>query len=38
MIFYKNAGKIGLFDRDFSSEKLSRLGNPLDKLHKLIDF
>ena len=38
MIFYKNTGKAGLFDRDFSSEKLSRLGNPLEKLHKVVDF
>jgi IS5 family transposase len=35
---YKQAGRIGLFDKDENSEKLSKLGNPLEKLHKVIDF
>ena len=37
-IKYKQTGRIGLFDRDEASEKLSKLGNPLAKLHKVIDF
>jgi len=35
---YKQTGRIGLFDRDETSEKLSKLGNPLEKRHKVIDF
>jgi IS5 family transposase len=35
---FKSAGRISLFDKDESSEKLSKLGNPLEKLHKVIDF
>jgi len=35
---YKQTGRIGLFDKDETSEKLSKLGNPLEKLHKVIDF
>jgi IS5 family transposase len=35
---YKQTGRIGLFDKDDSSDKLSKLGNPLEKLHKVIDF
>jgi IS5 family transposase len=35
---FKQAGRISLFDKDESSEKLSKLGNPLEKLHKVIDF
>ncbi|GHT38021.1 hypothetical protein AGMMS49965_00160 [Bacteroidia bacterium] len=35
---YKKQGKTGLFDKDFAKEKLSKLGNPLEKLHKVIDF
>ena len=35
---YKQTGRVGLFDKDETSEKLSRLGNPLEKLHKVIDF
>jgi IS5 family transposase len=38
MIIYKNTGLTGLFDRESSLEKLSKLGNPLEKLHKVIDF
>jgi hypothetical protein len=35
---YKNTGRIGLFDKEETSSKLSKLGNPLEKLHKVIDF
>ena len=35
---YKKTGKVGLFDKEMSIEKLSKLGNPLEKLHKVIDF
>jgi len=35
---YKQIGRIGIFDKEMSSEKLSKLGNPLEKLHKVIDF
>jgi len=37
-IKYKTTGRIGLFDRDETSSKLSKLGNPLEKLHNMIDF
>jgi len=35
---YKQFGRIGLFDKTETSDKLSKLGNPLEKLHKVIDF
>jgi len=35
---FKSTGRIGLFDKEETSEKLSKLGNPLEKLHKVIDF
>jgi IS5 family transposase len=35
---YRTTGKIGLFDTEVRSEQLSKLGNPLEKLHKVIDF
>ena len=35
---YKQSGNIGLFDKEETSTKLSKLGNPLEKLHKVIDF
>jgi len=35
---FKPTGRIGLFDKDETSEKLTKLGNPLEKLHKVIDF
>jgi IS5 family transposase len=38
MFKYKPTGRISLFDKDETSEKLSKLGNPLEKLHKVIDF
>ena len=37
-IRYKQRGYIGLFDKEATSTKLSKLGNPLEKLHKVIDF
>jgi len=37
-IQYKPTGKTGLFDKEFQKEKLSKLGNPLEKLHNVIDF
>jgi IS5 family transposase len=37
-IKYKQQGNKGFFDKDFASEKLSKIGNPLEKLHKVIDF
>jgi IS5 family transposase len=35
---YKSSGHSGLFDREENSAKLSKLGNPLEKLHNVIDF
>ena len=35
---YKTTGKISLFDQEIQKEKLSKIGNPLEKLHKVIDF
>jgi hypothetical protein len=35
---YKSKGQVGLFDKEATSDKLSKLGNPLEKLHKVIDF
>jgi len=35
---FKQAGRISLFDKNETSEKLSKLGNPLEKLHKVINF
>lgn len=35
---YKQRGHIGLFDKEETETKLSKLGNPLEKLHKVIDF
>jgi IS5 family transposase len=37
-VVYKSTGCIGLFDKDETSSKLSKLGNPLEKLHKVINF
>ena len=34
----KQAGRVGLFDKEETGSKLSKLGNPLEKLHKVIDF
>lgn len=35
---YKSRGNAGLFDADNTKEKLSKIGNPLEKLIKVIDF
>ena len=35
---FKQTGRISLFDKNETSEKLSKLGNPLEKLHNVIDF
>jgi IS5 family transposase len=35
---YKNSGKRGLFDELNTKEKLSRIGNPLERLLRVIDF
>ena len=35
---YKQSGRISLFDKDERREKLSKLGNLLEKLHNVIDF
>jgi len=35
---FKQTGRISLFDKNETSERLSKLGNPLEKLHNIIDF
>ncbi len=35
---YKTQGKKGLFDEEFTRERLSAMGNPLDAIIKVIDF
>ena len=35
---YKQTGRIDLFDKEEASSKLSRLGNPFERLHKVIDI
>ena len=35
---YKSTGKKSLFDEQFSAEKLSEIGNPLDEISNVIDF
>ena len=35
---YKTTGRKSLFDEQFSSEKLSEIGNPLEMISKVIDF
>jgi IS5 family transposase len=35
---YKSQGKKGLFDEEFTKERLSVMGNPLDSVSKVIDF
>jgi len=37
-IRYKQKGRIGLFDKEETSVKLSKLGNPLEKIRQTIDF
>jgi len=35
---YKNQGKKGLFDEQFTIERLSEIGNPLEKISNVINF
>jgi len=35
---YKQSEKVVLFDKETTILKLEKLGNPLEKLHKVIDF
>jgi len=35
---YKSTGKKSLFDDQFSAEKLAEIGNPLEKMSKVVDF
>jgi transposase, IS5 family len=35
---YKTRGKKGLFDTQFATEKLSEIGNPLERMSSVIDF
>lgn len=35
---YKSQGHKGLFDEEFTQERLSSMGNPLDAITKVIDF
>jgi IS5 family transposase len=35
---YKSTGKKSLFDTQFTSDKLAEIGNPLEKIIKVIDF
>jgi hypothetical protein len=35
---YKPSGKKGLFDVQEAIEKLSKIGNPLEKISSVIDF
>lgn len=35
---YKVRGNKGLFDEEFTKERLSSMGNPLDMISKVVDF
>ena len=35
---YKTQGKKGLFDEEFTKERLSLMGNPLEAISKVVDF
>lgn len=35
---YKTNGKMGLFDEPFTIERLSAIGNPLEKISNVVDF
>ena len=35
---YKTRGEKGLFDEQFTIDRLSEIGNPLEKISKVIDF
>jgi IS5 family transposase len=38
MSTYRNTGKKGLFDEQFNTEKLSQIGNPLERIIDVFDF
>ncbi len=38
MEMYKTQGNKGLFDEEFTRERLSAIGNPLEAINKVIDF
>lgn len=38
MSTYRNTGKKGLFDEQFNTEKLSQIGNPLERIVDIVDF
>ena len=35
---YKTQGRKGLFDEEFTKERLSVIGNPLESVSKVLDF
>ena len=35
---YKSQGTKGLFDEQYTIERLSEIGNPLERISKVIDF
>jgi len=35
---YKKQGNTGLFDEEFTIQKLSKIGNPLEKISDVVDF
>jgi hypothetical protein len=35
---YKNRGRVGLFDKEETKDKLTNMGNPLERLSNVIDF
>ncbi|MBR1766341.1 MAG: IS5/IS1182 family transposase, partial [Bacteroidales bacterium] len=35
---YRQQGNMGLFDNEGTLQKLNQMGNPLDKLAKVVDF
>ena len=35
---YKSRGKKGLFDEEFTKERLSAIGNPLESISEVLDF
>lgn len=37
-MMYKQQGNKGLFDEEFTIQKLSRIGNPLEKISEVIEF
>ena len=37
-LMYKKQGNKGLFDEEFTIQKLSKIGNPLEKINEVIDF